>query len=234
MGLRSVRCPVLVAAIAVTLVLTLPWVALAASQSVTIQDFSFTPASVTVNVGDSVTWRNTGGDPHTATSNTTGFDTGTLNPGTSKTIVFGTAGTFDYHCAIHPSMRGTVTVLAAIVTPVPTPPPTAAPTPPPTLAPTPPPTIAPTAPPTAVATTTVAPASAPAAPTSASPSPSATATTPASARPAVAAASPSASTAATPAATPVPAGDPGPLPLLVGVLVVAGIGGLAYYGFRRR
>lgn len=231
--LRAAR-PLLVVACVLALGVALPWAALAASQTVTIQEFSFAPMSVTVNAGDSVTWRNTGGEGHTATSNNPGFDPGLLNPGASKTIVFGTAGTFDYHCAIHPSMHGTVTVVAAVVTtPPPTPPPTVAPTPPPTIAPTAPPTPAPTVAPT------VAPTSAPTttAPASSAPAASATQTAVASATPSaaptatvIAAASPS----ATPPPSAAPAGDAGPLPLIAGVVVLAGIAGLALYGLRRR
>ena len=72
--------------------------------------------SVTVNSSDSVTWRNAGSDPYVVTANNGSFDTGTLNSGQSKTIVFRTVGAFDYHRAIHASMRGTVTVLAAAAT----------------------------------------------------------------------------------------------------------------------
>ena len=48
----------------------------AASQSVTISDFKFTPGSVTVNVGDTVTWSNAGPTPHSATASDGSFDTG--------------------------------------------------------------------------------------------------------------------------------------------------------------
>jgi plastocyanin len=230
---RSLLAVAFVAALGVAL----PWVALAASQTVTIQDFNFSPVGVTVNAGDSVTWRNTGGEGHTATSNNGTFDTGVLNPGASKTIVFGTVGTFDYHCSIHPYMHGTVTVLAAVATTAPpTPPPTVAPTPtlPPTAAPIPTPTLVPTptrtAAPTAAPTLTVAPASsAPAA--SAIPTALASATPTA---PTVAAASPAATTNPTPAPTAAPASDAGPLPFVVGVVVVVAIAGAALYAMRRR
>jgi plastocyanin len=88
-----------------------PLVHAAAATSVAIQDFSFGPSSVTVHAGDTVTWSNQGQAPHTATGS--GFDTGTLNHGQSGSHTFTTAGTFSYHCTIHPFMKGTVTVLAA-------------------------------------------------------------------------------------------------------------------------
>jgi LPXTG-motif cell wall-anchored protein len=84
----------------------------AADGSVTIRDFSFGPATVTVGVGDSVTWRNGGPSSHTATATDGGFDTGLLSEGESGTATFDEAGTFSYLCEPHPSMRGTVRVVA--------------------------------------------------------------------------------------------------------------------------
>ena len=87
----------------------------AANQGVTIDNFAFSPATVTVNVGDTVTWTNAegGGIPHTATSDTGAFDTGSIADGASAAITFSTAGTFPYHCTIHPTMLGTVIVQQA-------------------------------------------------------------------------------------------------------------------------
>jgi plastocyanin len=85
----------------------------AASASVTMGDFFFSPASVTVAVGDTVTWHNTGQAPHTATANDGSFDTGTINAGGSGSHTFSSAGTFSYICTIHPNMKGTVRVLAS-------------------------------------------------------------------------------------------------------------------------
>jgi plastocyanin len=85
----------------------------AADTSVTIRDFAFAPASVTVDVGDTVTWANDGPTPHTATADDGSFDTGLLNAGESGSHTFEQAGTFRYFCQPHPNMRGTVTVRAA-------------------------------------------------------------------------------------------------------------------------
>ncbi|HEY4561887.1 MAG TPA: cupredoxin family copper-binding protein, partial [Thermoanaerobaculia bacterium] len=85
----------------------------AASASVTMGDFFFSPASVTVAVGDTVTWHNTGQAPHTATANDGSFDTGTINAGGSGSHTFSSAGTFSYICTIHPNMKGTVRVLSS-------------------------------------------------------------------------------------------------------------------------
>ncbi len=89
----------------------------AADASVSISNFAFVPASVTVNVGDTVTWTNNqGGVPHTVSSDTGAFDSGTLNGGGTFAQTFGTAGTFAYHCNIHPSMTGSVVVTGAAAT----------------------------------------------------------------------------------------------------------------------
>ena len=85
----------------------------AAPGAVIITDFKFTPASITVNVGDSVTWRNSGPTAHTATASDGSFDTGLLSRGESGSHTFTKAGTYPYICTPHPNMKGTVKVLAA-------------------------------------------------------------------------------------------------------------------------
>jgi plastocyanin len=84
-----------------------------ASASVNMGDFFFSPASVTVAVGDTVTWHNSGKEPHTATADDGSFDTGTINSGGSGSHTFNSAGTFSYICTIHPNMKGTVRVLSS-------------------------------------------------------------------------------------------------------------------------
>ena len=77
---------------------------------VTIADFSFTPTPVTIAAGQYVTWKNTGPSGHTTTSDTPNWNSGTLGVGQTYSMYFGTAGTYTYHCNIHPAMTGTVTV----------------------------------------------------------------------------------------------------------------------------
>ena len=77
---------------------------------VSIQDFFFSPANVSVPAGTTVTWVNDGNVPHTVTSDDGQFDSGVLMPGDSYTVMFKGQGTITYHCAIHPSMTGSVTV----------------------------------------------------------------------------------------------------------------------------
>ena len=86
---------------------------------VTIADFSFSPGTITIHVGDTVTWTNNGPSAHTATSQDGGFDTGVLQKGSSASHTFTRAGTFSYICQIHPFMHGRIVVLAATQSNVP-------------------------------------------------------------------------------------------------------------------
>lgn len=82
-----------------------------AALSVNITGFQFQPATVNVGVAGTVEWTNLDSAPHTATAVNGSFDTGTLSQGqSSASISFPTAGRFEYRCAIHSSMRGTVIV----------------------------------------------------------------------------------------------------------------------------
>jgi LPXTG-motif cell wall-anchored protein len=85
----------------------------AASGSVTIADFSFAPATITIDQGDTVTWTNDGPSKHSATSSSGEFDTGILDKGASGSHTFDQAGTYSYICTPHPFMHGTVVVRAA-------------------------------------------------------------------------------------------------------------------------
>ncbi len=85
----------------------------ASSTSVTIGDNFFSPTSVTIGVGDTVTWNNTGQAPHNATADDGSFRTPTLENGQSASHTFSEAGTFSYICTIHPDMKGTIRVVAS-------------------------------------------------------------------------------------------------------------------------
>ena len=85
----------------------------AASAGVTISDFKFAPSTTTVNVGDTVSWSNSGPTGHSATATDGSFDTGILQKGSSGSHTFSQAGTFSYFCKPHPFMKGTITVVAA-------------------------------------------------------------------------------------------------------------------------
>lgn len=81
-----------------------------ASNSVQISNFSYSPATLTVKVGDSVTWTNQDNVAHSATANDGSFDTGLLDKGKSGTATFSKAGTYSYHCSLHPNMKATIIV----------------------------------------------------------------------------------------------------------------------------
>ena len=110
------------APVAVALVLLVQGAALAATKDVTIQNFSFTPKTVKVKLGDGVKWTNaatftnhtTTGDGVSDGSGYTGiglWDSHVLAPNATFTFTFTFAGTYPYHCSIHPTlMQGTVKV----------------------------------------------------------------------------------------------------------------------------
>ena len=98
------------AVIVVTLGLGAGGAAAQESAAVSIVDFAFQPASVEIATGGTVTWTNTGQAPHTVTADDGSFDSGTLSPGATFSQTFATAGTFTYHCNIHPQMTATVIV----------------------------------------------------------------------------------------------------------------------------
>jgi LPXTG-motif cell wall-anchored protein len=85
----------------------------ASSGGVSIQGFAFHPPTITVSVGDTVTWTNQDSAEHTATASDGSFDTGTLRKGQSGSHTFTRAGTFSYICSIHPFMHGTVEVVGS-------------------------------------------------------------------------------------------------------------------------
>jgi plastocyanin len=81
------------------------------SDAVKIDNFKFTPATVTVAHGARVTVTNADSTAHTATADSgNSFDTGNIDPGSSKTITVAKAGRYAYHCTIHPFMHGTLVV----------------------------------------------------------------------------------------------------------------------------
>src|SRR5688572_6938621 len=73
---------------------------------VTINDAGFSSSSIAISTGLSVRWTNVGTLDHTTTSDTAVWDSGSLSAGTSFTYTFNEAGTFPYHCTIHPAMMG--------------------------------------------------------------------------------------------------------------------------------
>jgi plastocyanin len=94
---------------------TAPASSTAADVTVTIQgnngSNSYAPNPVGMRVGQTIVWRNADSVTHTATQDSGGFNTGTVAAGaTSAATMMSTAGTFTYHCTIHPGMVGTISV----------------------------------------------------------------------------------------------------------------------------
>ena len=85
---------------------------LSATVGVTIGDNFYDPATVTVDLGDTITWTNEGAaaEGHTVTG--PGFDSGVIEEGGTYSHQFTAAGVFDYLCALHDEMAGTVVVRA--------------------------------------------------------------------------------------------------------------------------
>lgn len=83
-----------------------------ATNKVSIANFAFSPASITVKKGTTVTWTNNDTTTHTVTESDsqTGPNSGNVTPGSSYSFTFNTVGKFPYHCSIHTEMIGTVTV----------------------------------------------------------------------------------------------------------------------------
>jgi plastocyanin len=93
---------------------------------VSIRDFAYSPATITISAGTTVRWTNTGPSAHTTTSDAGIWDSGTINPRDSVAMggmtasdtfsfTFAQAGIYGYHCTIHPpslypGFTGTVTV----------------------------------------------------------------------------------------------------------------------------
>ena len=77
---------------------------------VQINGFKFSPSEVEVTAGTKVVWVNNDPVSHTVTLDNGEFDTGSFPHGDNRSYIFTKAGVYAYHCAIHPSMNGTVTV----------------------------------------------------------------------------------------------------------------------------
>ncbi len=85
--------------------------------TVKITSSGFTPQSITIKVGESVTWTNddsanhiVASNPHPTHTDYPPLNIGLVEPGTSKSLSFPTAGTYKYHDHLNPSLTGSVTV----------------------------------------------------------------------------------------------------------------------------
>jgi plastocyanin len=141
--------PIRIAVIGLLLTLALaltPAVAPTQAQSaptvVNIQNFAFSPTTITISAGTAIVFSNLDQVDHAPVSDTGVWDAGIVPAGTrSASIPFSTPGNYPYHCAIHPEMQGTIVVTGSGSGATPTatlpPPPTSVPTAGPTSAPAP-------------------------------------------------------------------------------------------------
>lgn len=96
-----------------TLALVLAAPASSATVTVSIKRTGFVPKSITINQDDSVTWTNNDTIDHQVVANGGQFASAVLAPGKSFTRAFHSGGTFHYHDALHPGLKGTVVVRGA-------------------------------------------------------------------------------------------------------------------------
>lgn len=75
-----------------------------------IANFDFGPTTVTVPVGASVTWVNNDDDAHSVVADNHAFRSAPLDTGESYSFTFAKAGTYGYHCGLHPQMHGKIIV----------------------------------------------------------------------------------------------------------------------------
>ena len=89
-----------------------PWAAAppVGPDAVLIKNFAFVPAALTVKVGDTVTWTNQDGEPHTVSADGGQFHSPGMDANATYSYTFAAAGTYDYVCSVHPFMRGSVVV----------------------------------------------------------------------------------------------------------------------------
>jgi plastocyanin len=80
------------------------------SNTVTIQNSSFSPATLNVPMGTTVTWINKGNTTQDVTSNSGVFSSGNLTNGMSYKYTFNQSGSYPYHSSVTPSMTGTIVV----------------------------------------------------------------------------------------------------------------------------
>jgi len=108
--MRIVRRAVVLAPALLTAALVAAPSAEARTTTVTVQDFGFSPASVTVAQGGTVTWQFNDSVDHTSTSDQRFWNSSPKGAGEKYVLTLTSAGTFGYHCRIHPDMTGRIRV----------------------------------------------------------------------------------------------------------------------------
>lgn len=85
-------------------------VARSSTHTVSMKSMAFSPASISVKVGDTVTWTNDDDRDYNVSSSDGGFSSDNIRPGGSYSFKFTKPGKFSYNCTYHPRMKGTVSV----------------------------------------------------------------------------------------------------------------------------
>lgn len=85
--------------------------AAASAVTILIKDFSFSPQTLTIAAGTTVTWKNLDGEPHTVRGPDEQVRSSALDQSESYSVKFDKPGTYKYGCSIHPRMSGTIVVL---------------------------------------------------------------------------------------------------------------------------
>ena len=82
----------------------------AKTHTLTIKNSKYSPASLTINVGDTIVWKNDDDRDHTVIADDKSFKSDNISSGDDYTFAFKKAGTFKYGCKYHPREKGTITV----------------------------------------------------------------------------------------------------------------------------
>ena len=82
----------------------------ASQNPVAIQNYAFSPSTLTIQKGANVTWTNYDSVQHHVVSDSSAFSSPLLNRGDTYTHQFNNTGSFSYICSIHPYMKGTIVV----------------------------------------------------------------------------------------------------------------------------
>ena len=88
-----------------------PVTSTASQNSVSIQNYAFSPSTLTIQKGANVTWKNDDSVQHAVVSDSPAFSSPLLNTGDTYTFQFNSTGTYPYHCSIHTYMTGAITVV---------------------------------------------------------------------------------------------------------------------------
>ena len=81
-----------------------------AQVTIEIRNYDFSPRDATITAGTTVTWANKDKPPHDATDDNDAWATDVLDYGDTGSVTFDTPGRYEYHCSIHPYMKGSLTV----------------------------------------------------------------------------------------------------------------------------